>query len=111
MTDATSRVLTDEELDRQLEDLPGVTVADDGQLVVTFRAPTFPEAVRFVQLVAEDAEQLDHHPDIDIRWRTVRFALMTHSAGGVTQRDIELAHVILRTAHDLGARTVEPQSS
>jgi 4a-hydroxytetrahydrobiopterin dehydratase len=108
MNDATSRLLTGEELERQLGDLPGVVLSDDGQLAVEFRAPTFPDAVRLVQLVAEDAEQLDHHPDIDIRWRTVRFQLMTQSSGGITQRDIELAHVILRTAQELGARTVDP---
>jgi 4a-hydroxytetrahydrobiopterin dehydratase len=37
------------------------------------------------------AEELDHHPDIDIRWRNLTFACATHSAGGVTARDIELA--------------------
>ena len=47
------------------------------------------------------AEELDHHPDIDIRWRTLLFGLSTHSAGGVTQLDIELAHRIdaAATAH------------
>ena len=40
------------------------------------------------------AEELDHHPDIDIRWRTLTFRLSTHSAGGVTHRDVELARRI-----------------
>jgi len=44
--------------------------------------------------VAEHAEAQDHHPDIDIRWRTVTFALVTHSAGGITQNDIDMAHDI-----------------
>ena len=44
------------------------------------------------------AETMDHHPDIDIRWRTVSFALSTHSAGGLTQLDIELAHQISQEA-------------
>jgi 4a-hydroxytetrahydrobiopterin dehydratase len=47
-----------------------------------------------VDRVAEVAEQLDHHPDIDIRWRTLTFACSTHSAGGVTDRDITLARRI-----------------
>jgi len=41
--------------------------------------------------VAEQAEARDHHPDIDIRWRTVTFALVTHSQGGITDKDVELA--------------------
>ena len=44
--------------------------------------------------VAADAEAMNHHPDIDIRWRTLHFTLSTHSEGGITQLDIELAHQI-----------------
>ena len=44
--------------------------------------------------VAEIAEEMNHHPDMDIRWRTVTFSLATHSVGGVTQLDVELAHRI-----------------
>jgi 4a-hydroxytetrahydrobiopterin dehydratase len=53
--------------------------------------PTFPAAIGVVDRVAEVAEQLDHHPDIDIRWRNLTFACATHSAGGVTAKDFELA--------------------
>jgi 4a-hydroxytetrahydrobiopterin dehydratase len=52
---------------------------------------SFMAAVGVVDRVAEAAEELDHHPDIDIRWRTLTFACVTHSAGGVTGRDITLA--------------------
>ena len=52
---------------------------------------SFMAAVGVVDRVAEAAEELDHHPDIDIRWRTLTFACATHSAGGVTGRDITLA--------------------
>lgn len=51
----------------------------------------FPTAVRFVDAAAVVAEELDHHPDVLIRWRTVDLALSTHSAGGVTRLDVELA--------------------
>jgi 4a-hydroxytetrahydrobiopterin dehydratase len=44
--------------------------------------------------VAEHAERVDHHPDIDIRWCTVTFALVTHSEGGITDRDVQLAQEI-----------------
>jgi 4a-hydroxytetrahydrobiopterin dehydratase len=67
----------------------------------TVAAPTFPAAIRLVVEVAEAAEDADHHPDIDIRWRNVTFALSTHSAGGVTAKDIALARRIneLAEAH------------
>jgi len=106
MTRPTSRLLDREELERQLGDLPGVRHEPGTGLVVELRAPSFPEAIRLVQLVADDAEQLDHHPDIDVRWRTVRFALTTHSAGGVTQLDVELAHLVLRSGEDVGAEVL-----
>ena len=57
-------------------------------------AESFPAAIRLVDAVAVVAEELDHHPDIDIRWRTVTFRLSTHSAGGVTNRDVGLARRI-----------------
>ena len=55
------------------------------------KLPSFPVAITVVDRVAEVAEELDHHPDIDIRWRTLTFALATHSAGGVTEKDFGLA--------------------
>jgi 4a-hydroxytetrahydrobiopterin dehydratase len=54
--------------------------------------PTFPAAIAFVGQVAEIAEAMDHHPDIDIRWRTVVLRVSTHSAGGITQMDVEFAN-------------------
>jgi 4a-hydroxytetrahydrobiopterin dehydratase len=59
---------------------------------------SFPAAIALVQQVGDEAERRDHHPDIDIRWRTVRFTLSTHSAGGLTQRDLDLAAEIDRLA-------------
>lgn len=53
--------------------------------------PSFLEAVDEVNKIAREAEAMDHHPDIDIRWRTVRLALSTHSAGGLTTLDFQLA--------------------
>ena len=88
-----SRLLTDAEVARQLADLPGWS-SDGDALVATLEAPDFPAAIRLVDAVAEVAEQLDHHPDIDIRWRTLAFTLTTHSEGGLTQFDVELAHQI-----------------
>ncbi len=56
--------------------------------------PNYPAAIRCVGDVSADAEAMNHHPDIDIRWRTLHFTLSTHSEGGITQLDIELAHQI-----------------
>jgi 4a-hydroxytetrahydrobiopterin dehydratase len=53
-----------------------------------------------VDRVAKVAEEMDHHPDIDIRWRTLTFRCSTHSAGGVTTRDIALANRIDRILVD-----------
>ena len=47
-----------------------------------------------VRRVAERAEAKDHHPDIDIRWRTVTFSLVTHAVGGITENDIAMARDI-----------------
>jgi 4a-hydroxytetrahydrobiopterin dehydratase len=64
----------------------------------TVSCPSFPAAIELVRQVAEVAEERDHHPDIDIRWRTLHFALSTHSAGGVTDKDLALAEEIDRLA-------------
>jgi 4a-hydroxytetrahydrobiopterin dehydratase len=60
----------------------------------TAELASFPDAIAVVDRVAVVAEEMDHHPDIDIRWRTLTFRCATHSAGGVTERDIELARRI-----------------
>ena len=60
----------------------------------TVSLPTFPAAIAVVDRVAVAAEELNHHPDIDIRWRNLIFACATHSAGGVTAKDFELARQI-----------------
>ena len=60
----------------------------------TAKLPTFLAAIAVVDRVAEVAESMDHHPDIDIRWRTLMFVCATHSAGGVTDLDVELARRI-----------------
>ena len=55
------------------------------------RASSFLEGITMVQRVAEVAEGMDHHPDIDIRYTTLTFTLSTHSEGGVTTKDLDLA--------------------
>lgn len=101
-----SRLLDADEITRQLEDLPGWHLLDR-TLSARYDAPDFLGAIRLVSEVALVAEEMDHHPDIDIRWKRVRFDLSTHSEGGVTQFDVELAHRIADLAESAGASTME----
>ncbi len=75
---------------------PGAPAWDlvEGTLVKTVDCPSFPAALDFVVAVGRLAEESDHHPDIDIRWRTVRLVLVTHDAGGLTELDLDLARAI-----------------
>ena len=64
---------------------------ENDALVREFELPSFPAAIDFVVRLAEVAEAADHHPDIDVRYRRVTVRWTTHSAGGVTEKDRELA--------------------
>jgi 4a-hydroxytetrahydrobiopterin dehydratase len=55
----------------------------------------------------DEAEQMGHHPDVDLRWKVTHWRLSTHSEGGITQLDIELAHRIAQAAARLRAVTME----
>jgi 4a-hydroxytetrahydrobiopterin dehydratase len=57
----------------------------------TIEFPSFPDAIAFVNRVAELAEQANHHPDIAVSYKKVTLRWTTHSAGGITERDHELA--------------------
>jgi 4a-hydroxytetrahydrobiopterin dehydratase len=73
-----------------LGELPGWRY-DNGELTLTEQMQSFPAAIELVDRVAELAERADHHPDIDIRWRTVTFRCSTHSVGAITELDLRLA--------------------
>lgn len=75
--------------------LPGWTLTAEGAAMEkVFQFRTFRQAMAFVNRVAELAEAADHHPDITIRWNTVTLTLSTHSAGGLTGKDFDLARRI-----------------
>jgi 4a-hydroxytetrahydrobiopterin dehydratase len=84
--------------ERVTDALDGLTdwQRDGNAIVRTATLPSFPAAIEAVRAVAEIAEARNHHPDIDIRWRTVTFRCSTHSEGGITNLDIELAGEIDR---------------
>jgi 4a-hydroxytetrahydrobiopterin dehydratase len=86
-------VLTDEQVDAALPELDGWE-RKDGALRRSVKFPEFLAGIEAVRRIAERAEEKDHHPDIDIRWRTVTFALVTHSEDGITEKDVAMAHDI-----------------
>lgn len=83
-------VLSLKEIGILLEDVPLWQLVD-GHIERRFVFETFVESIGFVNRVAVVAEEMGHHPDIDIRYTSVKFVLMTHDAGGLTTKDFELA--------------------
>ena len=86
-------VLTDEQVDAALPELDGWERAD-GALRRSIKFDSFLAGIDAVRRVGEHAESKDHHPDIDIRWNRVRLVLSTHSEGGLTGLDFQLAQKI-----------------
>lgn len=89
-TRSAPRPLDDTTIVDALRKLPG-WLRDGDALVLTAELQSFPAAVEVVDRVAEHAERSDHHPDIDIRWRTLTFRCSTHSVGAITDLDLRLA--------------------
>ena len=85
--------LTNDELQTALGRMGGWATRD-GELEKVFSFSTFPDGIAFVTRVADLAEEAEHHPDIDIRYSTVTLRLSTHSEGGITQKDVDLARRI-----------------
>jgi 4a-hydroxytetrahydrobiopterin dehydratase len=82
--------LTQSEISSLLKSLPRWKV-DGGKLIRDWKFKDFREAMSFVNQVAELAESAGHHPDIDIRYNAVRLGLVSHDAGGITERDSKMA--------------------
>lgn len=92
-------------VDAAVADLPPWS-RHDGEIVARFEAPSFRAAIALVTAIADQAEAMNHHPDIDIRYTTVALALSTHSAGGITAADLELARRINGVVATAGATAV-----
>ena len=85
-------VLPDEEIERRLTEIGGWRRGEDSSIVRELQLADFAAAIAFVNRVAELAEAANHHPDILIHgWNNVRLTLSTHSEGGLTGADFELA--------------------
>ncbi|MBV8115501.1 MAG: 4a-hydroxytetrahydrobiopterin dehydratase [Silvibacterium sp.] len=83
-------LLDKDEVQERLSSLPDWRELH-GEIVRQLEFPDFVAAMEFVNSVAAKAEAAGHHPDIDIRYNKVRLALVSHDAGGLTQRDFDLA--------------------
>lgn len=83
-------VVPDREIGAFLEAHPGWS-RDGKNITRTYEFKNFNESMGFVTRVGLYAERVDHHPDIDIRWNKVTLAIFTHSEGGLTAQDLDLA--------------------
>jgi 4a-hydroxytetrahydrobiopterin dehydratase len=82
--------LSDEEITEKLDELEGWE-RDGDAITKTFDNGDFVGAVKFVDSLVEPAEGMGHHPDLSISWSEVKVSLSTHSEGGLTENDFELA--------------------
>ena len=89
----TAPLLSDIEIHRELASLPG-WARRGAVLIKTFAFPTFPAGIDWVRRVADLAEGMQHHPDLDIRYTKVTATLSTHDSGGITQMDLDLARAL-----------------
>lgn len=85
-----SQRLTDAEIQAQMAQVPDWSLEGD-RLQRTYRFKDFVEAIAFVNKLVEPAEAAGHHPDIAISYNRVTVTLTTHDAGGLTQKDFDLA--------------------
>jgi 4a-hydroxytetrahydrobiopterin dehydratase len=90
-------LLSDDDINQRLEGLPAWTATESGgtrAITATFEFSDFADALAFVNQVGHEAEQINHHPDIDIRWNKVTLVQSSHSDGGVTAADFGMVNAI-----------------
>ena len=87
--------LSESEIAAMLENSPEWELdADSGAIVRNLEFPTFADAIEFITRIAPIADKHDHHPDIDIRYRRLRVALLSHDVGALTDRDSRMVQLI-----------------
>lgn len=87
-------LLNKDEITKKLSSLSG-WVQEENQITKQFQFKDFAEALSFVNKVGKEAEKMDHHPDIFIHsWNKVKITISTHSEGGITKKDFQLAEKI-----------------
>jgi 4a-hydroxytetrahydrobiopterin dehydratase len=82
--------LDDDQISARLDELEGWE-REGASIVKTFKRDDFVGSVKFVDALVEPAEDMGHHPDVSISWNEVRVSVTTHSEGGLTANDFELA--------------------
>ncbi len=85
--------LTDDEIASGLGGLPGWE-GDGAEISKEFELGNFKDAVSFVVRLSYEAESRNHHPDLEVHYNRVKVTLSTHSEGGVTDKDLDLAGAI-----------------
>lgn len=86
-----SELMSDNEIDAGLRELDDGWNREGDTLKRSITADSFAAGIALVDAVAKVADEHNHHPDIDIRWTTITFALSTHSEGGLTHKDFAMA--------------------
>jgi 4a-hydroxytetrahydrobiopterin dehydratase len=94
-------LLAEADVDAELQEQQLHWVREGDVLVTTVKLHDFAAALAFVNAIGAAAEAANHHPDIDIRWNTVRLVLTTHDSGGITLLDLALAGVVDRLRPDI----------
>ena len=94
-------VLDQQQIDAALESRHPDGTGSPQRLRRSIEFADFPTAVEFINQIAPRCEELDHHPDLALRWRWVDVELTTHSAGGVTDLDLTLAEIVDEVAVSL----------
>lgn len=96
-----AELLSAEEIASRLAPLHADWTGSPEHLTRSIEFPDFTTAAQFINQLAPRCEELDHHPDLALRWRWVEVSLATHSAGGVTELDVQLAEVVDEVAGGL----------
>jgi len=94
-------LLSDADIKSKLRELKGWK-RERGFITKTFEFDSFMDGIRFIDRIARVAEELQHHPDLHMRYTTIKLSVQTHSAGGITEKDFDLAGAIdaeLTTEH------------
>ena len=97
-------LLTEEQIVQALAALRGWALEGD-RLVKRIVVRDFTEAVGLVQRLVAPSDEQNHHPDVAIHWNEVTLTLWTHASGGITERDLRLAHMIDRITEQPDATT------
>jgi 4a-hydroxytetrahydrobiopterin dehydratase len=87
--------LSPEQITENLKALPGWERKGEA-IAKQYTFKEFMDGIRFINRIAEIAEQMDHHPDMTVNYRRVTFTLSTHDQGGVTEKDVKLGEAIER---------------